>query len=298
MKKITLLLLTFCSFTFFGQVKLTSSVEEYFNGTSWQNSGRYVYHYNANNNLTSEEYFYWNSVTSVWQLSGKESIAYNSAQKVVSETYEGYDTNTGSIIDGYKTNYIYSVSGEVIESISLELNDGVYVNENKSTFTYTDNKITELTGKSWNGSDWVYVTGGDQNDPSTKSTITYGANGLVSELIYFEWNGNDWIAYGKEVFTYNANNKIEVLFDQDWNGTAYETDYKEEYSYDANGNLILEKDFSYNDGSYVVDDEMSYTFDTTQLMSSFTHPFKDRLGFEALTGDDNRYVNKLANRIF
>jgi len=293
MKKITLLFLTFCSFTLLGQVKLTSSVEEYFNGTSWQNSGRYVYSYNGDNNLISEEYFYWNSITSVWELSGKQSIVYSSANKVMSDTYEGYNTTTGAVTYGYKTNYTYNGNNQIIESIHLELKDGVYVNEDKTTFSYSDNKITELIDKSWNGSDWVYAFESDQNDASSKTTVSYGSNGLVSELIYNEWNGSSWSVDGKEVYSYTANNKIASYIYYDWNGAAYDTNYKEEYGYDANGNLLLEEGSDYNDDFFEVNYEVSYTYDTTQMMRDFTHPFKDILGFEALTGRDNSYVNRL-----
>ena len=297
MKKITLLLLTFCSFIVVGQVKLTSSVEEYFDGTNWLNSAKYVYEYDTNNNLTSENYYYWNSITSLWEFSSKETIAYNSANKITSESYEGYDSSTGNVTYGYKTNYVYNGNNELIESTSLELSNGVYVNENKSTYTYTNNKITELIDLSWNGSAWVLIAESDDQDSSSKITISYGVNGLVSEFMYYEWNGSSWSADDKDVYTYNANNKIANLVSYDWNGSAYDISYKEEYNYDANGNLILEEDFDYNDGSYESEYEMSYTFDETQIMSSFTHPFIDRHGFEALTGQDTKFINKLIGSV-
>lgn len=293
MKKITLLFLFFCSLTLLGQVKLTSSVEERFDGLNWMNNDKYVYHYNGSNNLTSEENFYWNNVSSLWELSSNESIEYNNANKIESETYKGYDTSTGSSTYGYKTNYYYNGNNQVIESVSLNLSDGVYVNDYKSIFTYANNKITELVDYSWNGSGWVLVAESDNQEGSSKITISYGTNGLVSEFSYYDWNGSAWDLDGKETFTYNVNNKITVLLYQNWSGMAYETNYKEGYSYDANGNLILEEDTDYGNDSFVVNDKMSYTFDTTQLMSNFTHPFKDRHGFEALTGQDNNFVNKV-----
>ena len=137
------------------------------------------------------------------------------------------------------------------------------------------------------------VAKSDDKDGSSKIIISYGANGLVSEFNYYVWNGSSWSADGKSVYTYNANNKIANNESYEWNGTAYELDYKEEFTYDANGNLISEKDYDYDNGTSDLEYARNYTFDTTQLMSNFTHPFKDRHGFDTLTGQGNNFVNKV-----
>lgn len=159
---------------------------------------------------------------------------------------------------------------------------------NINIYTYSGNKITELVDYYWNGADWVLTA-----DSSSKTTVTYGANGLVSEFFYYEWNGSTWSLDEKDVYGFNTKNKIASSIFYDWNGAAYEANYKEEFSYDANGNLISEKDFDYNNGSFELYSEENYTFDETQMMSSFTHPFKDKFGFEALMGQDDRFVNKV-----
>ena len=292
MKKITLLLLLLCSITAFSQVKLTSATEEYYNGTSWENNYKRTFTYDANNNLVSEKSYYRDSSTTSWEFSSSETYVYNAANRVVSSTYESFDVS-GNISYGYKSNYTYNGNNQVTESIDLEFTNGVWVNQYKSTYAYTNGKITSVVGQDWNGSSWVYVTDGDQQDASSKITISYGANDLVSEFIYADWDGSSWSLVDKELYTYNTNNKIARIISYDWNGAAYETYFKEEYTYDANGNLILEKSFDYSNGSYELSYETSYTFDSTQMMSSFTHPFKDQFGFDALTGQENFYVNKI-----
>lgn len=136
MKKITLLFLTFCSFTLFGQVKLTSSVEEYNNGTTWEARNKTTYTYDANKNLISEKYYSWNSDSSSWgTYDGHNSFVYDSANKVVSDTYESFDYS-GNVSYGYKINYTYNNNNQVVESINLELKDGVYVNEYKYIYVF------------------------------------------------------------------------------------------------------------------------------------------------------------------
>ncbi|MGJ8743723.1 T9SS type A sorting domain-containing protein [Polaribacter sp.] len=287
MKKITLLFLFLCSITAFSQVKLTSETEEYYNGTSWESSNKKTFTYDDNNNLISEKFYFRNNSTSSWEFNSNDTYVYNSANRVVSSTYEGFD-GSGNISYGYKTNYTYNANNQIVESINLEFKDGVYVDDYKNIYTYSGNKVTELVDYYWNGSAWVLTA-----DYSSKTTINYGANDLVYEFLYYDWNGSSWSVVDKDVYGYNANNKLTSTIYYDWNGAAYEVYSKEEYTYDSNGNLILERDFDYNNGSFELYSEKNYTFDVTQLMSSFTHPFKDKFGFEALTGQENLYVNKI-----
>ncbi|QXP69702.1 T9SS type A sorting domain-containing protein [Polaribacter sp. R2A056_3_33] len=287
MKKITLLFLFFCSLSAFSQVKLTSSTKEYNNGTTWDLRNKTTYTYDANENLISEKYYDRNNSSSSWTYSSNDSFVYNSENKVVSDTYESFDYS-GNVSYGYKANYTYNANNQIVESINLEFKDGVYVDDYKNIYTYSGNKIIEVVDYYWNGSAWVLTA-----DYSSKSTVNYGANGLVSEFYYYEWNGSAWSLDGKDVYGYNANNKLTSSIYYDWNGAAYEANYKDEYGYDANGNLILEKWSDYNNGSFELYSEENYTFDVTQMMSSFTHPFKDKFGFEALTGQGNRFVNKV-----
>lgn len=296
MKKITFLLFTFFTISLFSQNKLTSALNEFYDGTTWQNSYRTTYEYNANNNLANQKEFSWDSSNSTWKIASNQTYTYNNQNKIVNETYESYDFFSGNVNYGYKTIYNYNASNQINEVIDQEFVNNVWVNDYKNIYTYTDNKITELLNEEWNGSAWVLVAKGedeDDEDASVKAVINYGSNGLVSALIFEEWNGTSWISDGRDTYTYNANNKITQSLTQDWNGTAYENEYKAEYTYDANGNLTLEKDFDFNNGVFTSNYQESYTFDTTKLMTGFANPFSDRTGFAALTGQDNRFVNKI-----
>ncbi|QOD60763.1 T9SS type A sorting domain-containing protein [Polaribacter haliotis] len=293
MKKITFLLFTLLTFSIFGQDKLTSKINQSYDGVNWVNNSRSTYKYNSNNNLTEDAYYNWNSINASWDLSGIDTYTYNSQNKLVTDTYENIDSSTGNPVDGYKTIYTYNSNNQIIESIDQERKNNNWVNEFRSTFTYTNNKITGLLSEEWNGSSWVLVTEAAQQDASSRIVINYGSNNLVSEFIYEEWNGSSWDLDSRDTYTYNAINKQTQNISQDWNGTSYVNNYKSEYTYDGNGNLILEKDFDFDNGTFTSNYEESYTFDTSQLMSTIINPFKDRTGFAALTGEDTRFVNKI-----
>ncbi|PQJ72542.1 T9SS type A sorting domain-containing protein [Polaribacter butkevichii] len=293
MKKITFLLFTFITFLIYGQDKLTSNINESFNGTDWVASYKTNYEYDANNNLIKETYFWRDAGSSDWLISGKQSYTYNSQNKVIIDSYENFDFLTGNRSSGYKTTYTYNGDHKIITSIDQELIDNSWVNEDKITYTYANNKITGVVDQSWNGNDWVYLIDSDEQDASSKVTVEYGSNGLVFEFVYEKWNGSSWDKDGKDTMTYNSNNKLIQNLSQTWSGTSYVNEYKSENTYDASGNLILEKEFVFENGAFTSEYETSYTFDTNKLMSTIINPFKDILGFAYLTGEDNRFINKI-----
>ncbi|WP_435415987.1 T9SS type A sorting domain-containing protein [Polaribacter aestuariivivens] len=292
MKKITFLLFACFTISIIGQDKLTSNVNQYYDGVNWVNNSRSTYIYDANNNLTEEAYFSWNSINASWDLNARETYTYNSQNKIITDTYEDLDSS-GNPEDGFRTNYTYNSNNQIIESIDQEKINNVWVNEHRNTFTYTNNKITGLLSEEWNGSSWVLVTEGSQRDASSRVVIKYGSNNLVSEYTYEEWNGSSWDLDGRDTYSYNSSNKAIENISQDWNGTSYVNNYKAEYTYDGNGNLILEKDFDFENGTFTNSYEESYTFDTSKLMSTIINPFKDKTGFAALTGEDQQFVNKI-----
>src|SRR5690606_23586632 len=72
-----------------------------------------------------------------------------------------------------------------------------------------------------------------------------------------------------------------------WNGTGWDEDEKIEYILDSNFNRTKETSM-YGGNTYVED----YVYDTTQLMSNFAHPFKDKTGLEYIL-EDNPFYNKI-----
>lgn len=292
MKKITFLLFMSLSFSFFGQDKLTSSINEYFDGTEWKNGGRVTYSYDANNNLINETYYSWSGDAN-WAINGKQTNSFNNFGKIIENVYENINSATGIVVDGFKTIYTYNSAQQITVITNQQLSNGVWINDTRSLLSYSNNKISLLIGESWNGSSWEFTVDSSQNDGSSRVTVNYGANGLSSEFIYEVWDGSGWSLESKEIYTYNTNNKNTQQISQDWNGTAYTNSSKIEKTYDSNNNLILEKEFDFTNGIFTSNYEESYTFDTSQLMSSITNPFTDTTGFDALSGNDNNFVNKI-----
>jgi hypothetical protein len=271
-----LILLT--TITTHAQNKLLSSIREYYDGNSWQNSSGENYEYDSNNNLITETYLYWSD--DAWRISDKGTYTYNASNKVIEILSQTYDFITNTFENADKETYTYTAAGKPAEIV-------FYV---------------------WNGSIWV-------ND--YKIEVTYNANNLPETALSYTFNGTQWVNDGRNSFAYNGNNKIstsvtEELIDAQWGNT-----YKSLYTYDVNNKLTLERGANWDDFNgwveidrtdYVLDatgnrisktidqndyrykDE--YTYDSFNQMSSFANPFKDKTGVDYFT-EDFPYVNKV-----
>ena len=74
MKKTTLMMLILFTMTLQGQNKLLSSIEEYYDGSTWENIQGSNYEYDSHNNLIIQTYFSWNLD---WEISMKVNYTYN-----------------------------------------------------------------------------------------------------------------------------------------------------------------------------------------------------------------------------
>lgn len=147
------MLIAFTTITAHGQNKLLSSIQEYYDGSSWVNSQGYNYEYDSNNNLIAETDLEWNSTSGFWESNDKTTYTYNASNKVTQEIFQNRNALTNQLENSYKDIY-----------------------------TYTNGKITEITGYNWNNSNWV-------ND--YKSQITYNSNNLPEIGIDYSWDGTN-----------------------------------------------------------------------------------------------------------
>ncbi|MFT4684458.1 MAG: hypothetical protein ACJA2M_002326 [Polaribacter sp.] len=285
MKKTTFLLLTFITASFFGQVKLTSSLSEYEDGGVWKKSSKTEYSYDDNGNVTVETYLSWDSTSSQWLPLDKSSYTYNADNKatVVLNEYLGSDS------EQFRTNYTYNTNGDLILMLDEDWNGSAWVNSYKFDLTYTNNRLSGGTSYDWNGTDWGF------GDDAYKLTINYNANGTISSFNSYAWDETNWVSSDRTIFSYNGSNNLILQDGQTWNGTAWMSDYKSEYSYDTNGNLIEEKESYLESGSFVTGYEQTATFNTAELMSSYINPFKDKTGIDYLT-EPNGIVNKILSK--
>lgn len=280
MKKITLLMLILLTtITTHAQNKLLSSIREYYDGNSWQNSSGENYEYDSNNNLITETYLNWNSNSDTWENNSKSTYIYDANNKVTEEIYQDWN----------------------ITNNALE-------NSSKNLYTYTSGRPTELLFQDWTGSNWVNAY---------KIEVTYNANNLPATILSYDWNGTQWVNVERSILTYNGNNKISTSVTEEFIDAQWVNSYKSLYTYNVNNKLTLERGANWDDFNgwveidrtdYVLDANGNrisktieqndyrykgeYTYDSFNQMSSFANPFKDKTGLDYFF-EDFPYVNKV-----
>lgn len=284
MKKITFLLLTFCATTFFGQNKLTSSLSEFFDGTSWVPVNKEEFTYDNSNNLTEETALRWNAGASQWVKTDASTFTYNANNKSLVELYQIFD---GTNIDFQnRTTNTYNSEGKLTQFLSEEYLNSNWVNTYKVELEYANGSIASGISYEWNGVNWIV------GEDSSKVAINYNTNGTISSVVSDLWDGSDWVLVYRSVYSYDVNNRVTLENSEVFDESTWAVEYKTEYTYDTDGNALTEKEFYQDNGVFVLEFEETNTFDTSQVMAGFAHPFKDKNGIEYLFS-----VNGIINKI-
>jgi hypothetical protein len=280
MKKITLIILIAFTVPSQGQNKLLSSVNEYYNGSSWQNNWGYNYEYDGNNNLIAESYLNW--VDGVWKIRDKVTYTYDANNKVTQEVGQEWNTTTNALESSYRDTYTYA-NGNFTGQIAEIWENSSWVNEWKIDLTYGGNNLpVSYLSYEWDGTNWIAEERGQLN---------YNPNNKLTEQLDEEWGNSQWEKSGKLLYDYNANHQMIYSRQGEWDdfNNLYKEIYRTDYELDGTGNRIRTINTNI-ENNYINKDE--YTYDSFSLMSNFAHPFKDKNGLDYLS-EDFPYVNKI-----
>ncbi|MEO9570431.1 MAG: T9SS type A sorting domain-containing protein [Polaribacter sp.] len=278
MKKITFLLLTIVSISAFGQDKLTSAIEEYYDGTNWLIQGKTEYTYDTQGNVVTETYYDSNN-----DVTDTTTYTYNSLNRLIEvESIYGDDS--------YKSEFIYNSDNLPETIIQYDKENGNWVKDDKIEVVYNGTKIDYYVEyEEWNGEEWYL-----EDDNSYKAKYIY-TNSNFTKIIYYEYHNNIWVEDDKDEYTYDASNKLikEKWFSKNDDGT-YLLGGGIEYSYDSNNNIIEEGFVEYTDeGTINYSDTTTYQYDLNVKMKDIIHPFKDKYGVKIDFETSDFYVNKI-----
>ena len=284
MRKITLLMfIGFSSIALQAQNKLLSSIDEYYNGTSWEIFSGNNYEYDSNNNLTKETYYNYDAVAGLWKISYTTSYVYDANNKVVQSLNQNWDTTTNKLENSYRESITYT-SGKYAGLIGEEWDNTTlsWVYKWKDVLSYNNNLPESGLFYTWNGSQWVI---------DSRGTLTYSGNKVISSLDE-KWISSQWVNSSKTLLSYDANNRIVTSRSADWDvfNNLFNENDRTDYVLDAVGNRISETNiYTYNNVTNNYKEE--YIYDSSSLMSSFANPFKDKTGIDYLF-EDFPHVNK------
>lgn len=280
MKKLYTIAMMLFVITLQGQNKLLSSIQESYNGSSWQNYSGYNYEYDGNNNLITETYVEW--VNGLWKIKEKVTYTYDANNKVVQELGQEWNATTNALENSYRDKFTYA-NGNFTGQVAEIWENSSWVNEWKIDLTFNGNNLpVSLLSYNWVGANWV---------ADERGQFTYNSNNKLTEELYEEWENSQWVNSSKSLYAYNLNHQMVSSRNATWDdfNNLYKEFYRTDYVLDGAGNRISETNTDVNNNNKWKDE---YTYDSFSLMSNFAHPFKDKNGLDYLT-EDFPHVNKI-----
>lgn len=243
--------------------KIGHYTRENWNVAGWLNNTRYIYTYDASDNLTLTLYEIWNG--SNWQSSGKiEHAGYNAyggwasqttqvysggnwlnlsrilqtylsgTAKVEFQTKENWNTSTSTWDKFERLFYTYFQDsiGTVIRSLPDSNNN--WKSANKYIYNYTGNplQVQSYYAQYWNQDSNKFID-------TTRLLNTYNANQKVETTLTEKRVGyNNWTTLTRTLYYYNGSSQlIEKTLEEYSNAW----DNKDRFLYNYNGNLVSEE---------------------------------------------------------
>ena len=249
-----------------------------FDWTRWKN----IYAYR--DSIVEEISYLWQN--QAWEPSVKTE-AFEDQVKSYRWTEEGWEH--------YQTvTYQYMTCGEnaLVESMTTERLDSVWVSTNYSTYEYDDRcqptRIVNYEGHNAEG-EWI---------ANSKWEYVYNENGALDTCVYSSIRNGNWRESQRDIFYYDENQQCTALLEQrkgggwgpfgdnwmdsfryefeygdgelvaellyyssGWFGGNLTLDSKLEYAFDANGNLLTKTGSVYNEAEWIVRDVYENRFD-------------------------------------
>ena len=238
------------------------------------------YSYDANNNLISEIFSYWDTSTNSWINNSKREYTYDANNNLTSKLKSDWNTNTNSWIFSSKYEYTYDANNNISSEI-FSLWDTItnsWINNSKREYTYdANNNLTSEIWSSWDTSTNSWIDG-------NKYEYTYDANNNLISEIWSSWDTstNSWIDYYKYEYTYDANNNLTSEIFSYWETSinSWIFSYKYEYTYDANNNLYtyIYSNWDTSTNSWILYSKYELTYDLTISIDNVLAPYNMYVG--------------------
>lgn len=191
--------------------------------TGYENFNNYIQTFDANNNITSITYQYWDG--SEWVLSTKTLYTYNSSNQVTTMTMQTWGGS--SFVPVSQDAYSYNAAGKMYLDIygvwdALTL---IFDMTSQKTYIYdpTNTYVVNETDETYVSGSPVYTNKYDYNYTS----------GQLINVITSTWNGSAWIGNNMITYSYDGSGNILNRLYQLWDALAgtFDNDSLNIYSY-------------------------------------------------------------------
>ena len=194
------------------------------------------YNYDGNN-LLSEVFFNWDSITDEYTPSSKNEYYYEN-NSLTNQISYGWDPTSQTFLYLDKIKYIYDVNGNLVLEERMnwdDTSDSFFKNSYvESEFDTNNNKVQEIYY------DWSY--GWSEYIPRQKTYWSYDNDNNLTLWGYSMWSNNDWVLQMETSMTYDEYGFLDVTNGY-YNNNGFEGRWKEDYLYDESGNLYVQQRF-------------------------------------------------------
>ncbi len=235
-----------------------------------------------------QEYF-WEESNNTWRLGYNHAYTYNSAGLVVEELVtEANNSNFSKYVTKYDSH------NRITEDLQYYWEDNAWLlySGYRTTYTYANEKITEIVFQSYYTGVW---------EQTHREVYTYNTLGYLAEVTEYDRENNAWVAEEKTIVGYNQGSNRPISFTyqewesnawvnterdidlvwhdfdnvdmtdfeeynlssytyQEWANNAWVNVEKETTTYQANGSYVL-IDQNWENGAWVNDSRTTYTND-------------------------------------
>ena len=185
---------------------LVNTLNQKSGNAEWINEEKYVYEYDANDNLTSITRKYWQSSTNTWMDSKQTLYTYDHNDNLLTNI-EAFRANDEWKYN-YRTTYTYDDKNNQITELRESYETTIWKKTKYMLYSYdTENHLILMVQSRWDNDEW---------QDYLRISYEYNDNNyLISSIEEVSSNGN-WRYSIKETTTYDDNNNKTSITTQVW----------------------------------------------------------------------------------
>jgi len=217
------------------------------------NSSRYLYTYNSNGELLTQNYQI--NQNNNWLTTDYVTVSYNNAgmpdtttiqklvpftnmlgfysrsilnykegTKIISELGQNYNISTASWNNNYLTEWAWKDESKVDTIKNFQWENNAWVLKMRITYAYSGNNISEMVVELWDY---------DQNvlRYENKYLMSYNTDGDIISRIVQSYVNNNWENNVLDMYSYEAPGLEKVYGRHFWNGSSWVADYRQYHTY-------------------------------------------------------------------
>ncbi|NOR87482.1 MAG: T9SS type A sorting domain-containing protein [Bacteroidales bacterium] len=250
-------------------------------------NARSAYSFDANGNMTTYTYIYWDEDLNDWLNFYKMEYSYSNGLLTNGDMFI-WDEELNAWDLMIKEEFTYDDEDRLTTIVSLVDNNGIWEKEYKEEVTYNTAGYAYLwMDYDWNNNTSLWI-------PYSKDEDFFDVNGDVEMNLWSEWEEmmSLWQDLYKDEYTYDANHQMitDIYSEFDEMTMQWNLWFKDEYSYDEYGNDFLYISSDWIGSDWVLWSKEELTFDYSIANDVVVYPNEYDYGFSHMLTEVNDYI--------